>query len=427
MRAVGSDDWVELESIDPVDESDDTSTQSASELDGPTIISRAAGGPSVSRRFPFGGGLMLALAGVSLVLWCGWRVRTAQIARRAASDESERQAKAAAVPKRAPAQVVSAQVEELHPTVVLDGTLKAVREADLGFKVSGQLSSVRVRLGEHVQAGQILAVLAVDDVRTQLNAARAAKRAHQAQLAMADDAADRTRKLVDTGAATQAAGTQSAGQRALAAAQLDAARAQVALAKAALRDHTLTAPFAGTVARIPSGVGMIVPPGMALFHLEDTSTLYLRGTVREVEAPLIEPGTSIRFRVADAGGKAACVVEGAITAVLSSVDAATRRVPVEAQVKNNCPQPLYAGSFARAEVVAKRPVSVVRVPPRALQSGTQDEVMVVSGGRVQTRRVSYFVAEDGALLIRSGVSAGEQVLLSPSAELHDGDVVAIGP
>jgi RND family efflux transporter MFP subunit len=302
--------------------------------------------------------------------------------------------------------------------VQFEGTLQPVHEADLGFKVAGRLAQIRVRLGDRVAAGQTLAMLDATEAEAQVEAARAQVRAAEAQLALADDSAKRTSTLVGSGAASQQTGVQTGQQRSLAAAQLDSARAQLSIAQATLKNQTLAAPFAGSVTKVPSGAGAIVNPGTVLFHVQDTSTVKLAGAIGEADAPLVRPGATLEVRL---DGR---TVQGRVVAVLTSVDAATRRVPLEAEIKNEGGQPLYGGSFVRAAVKGLRPVQVLRLPPTALRPGSQNEVLVADGGRLHVRHILFARAADGALLVRAGLEPTERVVAAPTAEAADGDALA---
>jgi membrane fusion protein (multidrug efflux system) len=201
----------------------------------------------------------------------------------------------------------------------------------------------------------------------------------------------------------------------LAQAQVDSARAALDLATAALANSTLAAPFSGYVTKVPSGPGAIVNPGAPLFHLQETATLRLVGSVGEADAPLVKKGAVVEI---SAQGR---TIEGTVTAVLGAVDAATRRVPIEAQVNNDGPTPVLAGAFVRAQVRGVGAVPIVRLPPGSLRVGSQDEVMVIDAGRLRTRRILFATAEGGDILVRSGLSATDTVLVGAAAEAKDGD------
>lgn len=373
------------------------------------------------RRFSFGWLVLLGtLAGLGG--WLAVRVRAATETKRALAAEREDVAKAAAAAPQ-PAALTGAPLTVTgieatwQPEIELEGTLQPVREADLAFKVGGQLASIKVKLGQRVSTGTPLATLDGHEARAQLEAAEAQARAAEAQLALAEDTASRTSTLVGTGAASQASGVQTSGQRSLAAAQRDSAKAQLALAEVSLKNHVLTAPFPGLVTKVPAGPGAFVGPGQPLFHVQDTSVLKLSTTVSEADAPLVRPGSAIEIR---AGGR---VVRGEVVAVLQSVDPATRRVPVEAQIKNDGTQPLLAGAFVRATVQGLKPVPALRLPQTALRPGSQNELMVVKDRHQRVRRVTFVRAPDGALLVRAGLEPGEAVVRAPSPEAQDGEVI----
>jgi RND family efflux transporter MFP subunit len=370
---------------------------------------------------------VVALVVVALGAWMAVRLQAALKTQRELGAERDAVAKAAAAAPApsanataaaAAAATVTPKPEQWQPEVQFEGTLQPVREADLGFKVSGRLQQIRVRLGERVTAGQTLATLDATEAEAQAEAARAQVRAAEAQLALADDSAKRTSTLVGSGAASQQTGVQTGQQRSLAAAQLDSARAQLALAQAALKNQVLVAPFAGSVTKVPSGAGAIVSPGTVLFHVQDTSTVKLQAAIGEADAPLVKPGAPLEVRL---DGRS---VPGRVVAVLSSVDAATRRVPLEAEVKNDGNQPLYGGSFVRAAVKGLKPVAVLRLPATTLRPGSQNEVLVVDGAHMRVRHILFARAADGALLVRSGLEPNERVLVAPTAEAADGDAIA---
>jgi multidrug efflux system membrane fusion protein len=133
--------------------------------------------------------------------------------------------------------------------------------------------------------------------------------------------------------------------------QVEAARAGVrqaeavlALARANLNNHVLRAPFDGVVVRVPEGVGGMVGPGIPVFRLEKLDPLLLQATVGEHEAASIKVGDTVRF---SNGGRE---YEGTVKTVVGSLEAVTRRVPVEVEV-GNADGLLLAGSYIRARLV----------------------------------------------------------------------------
>jgi RND family efflux transporter MFP subunit len=373
--------------------------------------------PAKKRRV---GALIAVAAVVGLAAFTGVRVKET-LAERAAMAQAAAGATAPAAP--APA-VVRGKPAAFRPVVPVTGTLTPIQEADLGFKIGGRLASVSVDEGDVVRAGQMLASLDCAEARAQAAAATAGVRAAEAGLRLADDAATRTKALFASSTVSEAERVGAELRLAAASADVERARAGARLAAVAVESCGLAAPFGGVVTRAPAGVGKIVAPGEPLFHVQDVSTLELRATVSEVDRALVELGADLDVApdaVAGGGpeGKSGAAARGRVTAVLPSLDRQTRRLPIVAAIPNPGTT-LLAGAFVRAQIHARQDAQVLELPGAALRPGSQDEIVVVSQGKLVRRAVTFTRSEAGALLVRDGLSPNEDVLASPSADVRDG-------
>src|SRR5260370_21857015 len=155
--------------------------------------------------------------------------------------------------------------------------LEAFEEADLFAKVSGYLSDVRVDIGDHVKAGQMLAVIDIPEMEQELAEAKAQLESKQSSLESARRQLDHykanitlqnallrrreelgaaghfisDRTLDEVRAAAEIAKADlgvAEANRALAATQVDVATATVEKIKTLLADTQIAAPFDGVVA-----------------------------------------------------------------------------------------------------------------------------------------------------------------------------------
>jgi RND family efflux transporter MFP subunit len=231
-------------------------------------------------------------------------------------------------------------------TLELAGDVRPDQSADLGFKIGGQLQSVRVKRGERVKKGQVLATLGATEARAQLAQTDAAVAQARAQVELAHDNEARAASLVAANAAPGSQATAVKLQSRIAEAALLQANAARDLALAALNNHDLLAPFDGEVVKVPDGVGQIVTPGTLLFRLESLDKLVLRTTVSENDVDRIKVGDEV---VIESLGKK---VKGKVRLVLRSLEASSRRAPVEVAVPNET-RSLIAGSYVRATLQAR--------------------------------------------------------------------------
>ncbi len=333
---------------------------------------------------------------------------------------AEREAAKAQLGKKASFGVTRPTAAMWTPAVELTGTLKPWNEADLSFETPGRLVRLGARMGDTVKAGALLGMLDAARAGAQVGQAEAQVQAGAASLAMAQDNLTRTEKLFEAKAVSEAAMEQARQQVALAKAQLAAAAAGDKLARSGQGMSSLRAPFAGVVSRAPASPGAIMNPGMPVFRVEDVSHFRLSSSVSEAELDLVKVGAEVRVLYNDHD------VAGRVTAVVPSLDAATRRAPVEIEVPGGAQTAAIPGNaFVRARALGGAPVSVLRVPAAARKAGSQDQVFVVENGHAKLVRVVRAEDSDGSWLVRAGLSPNAELIVSPPPELQDGEPVVI--
>ncbi len=202
--------------------------------------------------------------------------------------------------------------------------------------------------------------------------------------------------LFEQKAVSDAENLGAQNRAALALAQLEQASAQAQLAPRACGTAAWPRPSPAWSRARRTASARSSAPGEALFHIEDTSVLKLVATLSEADARLVEVGSVVTVE----GGR-----QGKVTAVLPSLDPQTRRVPVHAEIPNDpasagydggrppmppgpagpssttASTPLLAGAFVRAAVLGHRHKVRLELPPGALRPGSQDEVVVLTGGK----------------------------------------------
>jgi RND family efflux transporter MFP subunit len=376
---------------------------------------------SVSQHPPRRAGVRVALvvmlaAFVALSVFTGVRVKQA-IAKRdqIAGERAHAQATAIAKP---PAVATHPTAIKWRPRVEVTGTLKPWRDADVSFETSGRLARVLVSTGDSVRQSQTLAILDGTRASDIVAVKDAAVRAAAANLALAEDALRRSEALVATRSIPEAQAQQAREQVALMRAQLQAAQADAKLARTGAGQNAIVAPFDGVVTRAPTAAGSVVQPGAPLVHVEDLARLRLSATVGEDDVPLVTIGAAATVTYRDRS------VTGKVIAIVPSLDPATRRAPVEIEVVNDPNAPLLAWSFVRAAVQAKSEVDAVQLPKAARRAGSQDEIVIVDGGKARVVRVALAATDDGSWIVRGGVSASDAVLLSPDGDIKDGQLLA---
>jgi RND family efflux transporter MFP subunit len=359
--------------------------------------------------------IVAAGAGLCFVALVAKRVATSRAERQAVMVQNQQAAQSASPDKRGPAvSIVHGKPFEWRATIQVTGSLAPIQEAELSFRSGGRIKDLKVKLGDRVSAGEVLATVDTGDAAARAAAGYAGMRAAEISASMARDAQRRTGALFSSNAVAEVDNTSAQQKSALADAQLAQARAQAALGSVSLADSKLASPFAGLVTRAPNGIGKIVGPGEPVFRVEDIQMLKLNATVSEEDARLVEVGAIVTIDKAP---------RGKVTAILPSLDPRTRRVPLLAEIPNRGPAPLLAGAFVRASVTAVKESLVLKLPANTLRPGSQDELVVLAGGKAHLAPVVYATDVDGSLLVRSGITESDAVVVNPSSEIREGQAM----
>lgn len=307
-----------------------------------------------------------------------------------------------------PLDPISAETTTVEATEVpvfeeVVGTVRPRQEAQVAAKVTGRVLEIAAVPGMKVKAGETLATLEVKELEAALDRARAA-------LAQADRDLARQRMLRESGAATEAEFEQAESQQRIAAATVQETQTLVANA-------TVTSPFAGTVTRKYLEPGDLAAPGRPLFAMEDSSLLRLEIAVAEGLAGSLKIGD--RFAVEVSGAEAR--VEGTVSEIAPSADVGSRTFSIKLDLPATAG--LRAGLFGRA-YLPRGERSAIFVPATAvLARGQMDYVFVVVEGIARLRIVRAGTRDNGKTEILSGLDGGESVVVTPPADLRDGQPI----
>jgi len=289
-------------------------------------------------------------------------------------------------------------------TVSASGSVRSASTATADFATPGTVTAIKVKVGDTVKKGAVLATVDDTAAKRQLTAA-------QDDLDAAEDALDR------------AADGDTAGDTGSAQAQVDQAETAVDEAQAAVDGTVLTAPMAGTVTAVngtlgsvasASGGGAAGSDSDAFITIEDLGTLEVTAAVAEADATRLK------------AGQAATVTWNALPD--ASADATLAAVDPNATTENSVvtygvtfslasvPDGVRAGQTVEVSVVVGRAENVVTVLSAAVTSaGNRHTVTVDENGQHVARAVEIGLEGDQTTEITSGLAVGEQVVVTVAA------------
>lgn len=147
------------------------------------------------------------------------------------------------------------------------GEVNARQQADLAFRVSGQVMQRIVEIGDRVQVGQVLAQLDVKDAQLQLNAARAQLESAQSAAKVAEQELLRFKQLLPMNAVSRSQYDAIQNQHQAALASLKQAQSNYEVSHNQTRYNQLIADKNGVITARNIEVGQVVAAGQAAYQL----------------------------------------------------------------------------------------------------------------------------------------------------------------
>jgi cobalt-zinc-cadmium efflux system membrane fusion protein len=310
---------------------------------------------------------------------------------------------------------------DVERTLVLPAVVEAdpARLVKVAPPLAGRVTQLMVQMGERVAAGQPLVVLDSPDLGT----AYADHDRAKVVLDMARKTRDRFRELTKIGGAA----TREAQQ-----AETDYVSAEVELQRAEARLHqigveadntnktrmvTVVAPLAGSI------IDLGVAPGTywndanaALMTVADLRTVWVTANVPEKDTTRVSKGQSVEVTLPAFPGE---TFRGQVLFVSDVLDPDTRRTKVRIAFDNPDIR-LKPGMFANVSFIAP-PQRLPTVPTSALiLKNDVDRVFVeVAPWTFEPRPVEMAFQQNGAAVIRSGIVAGDRVIVRGGVLIND--------
>ena len=395
-------------------------------------------------------GLLIGLSlGLGLA-FAGLRLADRQPTAEVVADAPESQVASASV------TTVVAERAPIRATITASGTVEAFDLLAVSSRASGlQIQDVRVREGDRVVAGQVLAVLDDSVLQAQIQQAEAQVSAAEAQVAQAraqvgqaeataaeaQQGYERYTSLFEQGAVSSEALESRRTQLVTSRQSVDAAIASVSSAQASVRsaqadvDRLLTqlgqteviAPASGVIAEKTATVGDTASAGSPLFELISGDQLELALSIPQAQLASINPGASVQIT---SSADPNLQLQGSVRSIDPVVDAQSRKATVKVSLPDS--ERLRPGMFLQADIVTGSRQGVV-VPAEAVlpqSSGgfvvyTLEDGVAVANVVEVGDRISARGSEPAKTEIVSGLGADDTVIVEGASYIQDGDTVNV--
>jgi len=319
----------------------------------------------------------------------------------------------------------AAEQKELN----ISGQIEAAQSANISTRLMGYITKLNVKVGDHVNKGQLLVSISNDDILAKRAQADAMLNEAEASLKNAAKDYERYTNLYKQ----QSASAKELDNITL---QYNASRSRVEAAKqsrnevdAMLGYSNLTDPFSGIVTQKLADAGSMANPGMPILTIEKSGTYQVSASVPENSINQIHQGAEVMITI-KAINK---TIKGTVSQINQSSQFTGGQYIIKISLPDHEKNGLYAGMYANVLIPVKNSDTI---------KTSSDEVMVpVSSILYKDQLTGLFtVGSNNTALLRwvrlgknagdkvevlSGLEKNEQFIVSAEGKLYNGAIIKI--
>lgn len=330
-------------------------------------------------------------------------------------------------------ETVTAETGNVEKTVDANGNVMLRQYMDIGAKVSGQIISLPVTIGQQVKVGTLLTEISpstdsnrIDDARAQLAQLQAQLDGQVAQYDFARLQFQRQTQLKAENATREDEYESSRMNMQSASARVNAMQAQIKQIESSIKDYQnisaqkrVTAPINGTIVAMSATMGQVVTANRdVLMRISDLSKMTVRVLVSENDVTRLHKGMKATFSTPGYPNKQwSGVLKQIMLLPENNPGQSNQHVyyPVLFDV-DNPDGLLLSGMTANVRFLLAKVDNVVTIPASLVKpadsDGTQTVRVLQPDGVADVRKITIGLVNDHVAQVTSGLKAGERVIVS---------------
>jgi membrane fusion protein (multidrug efflux system) len=320
--------------------------------------------------------------------------------------------------------------QDIAPSFSNVGHVVAIQSVKIVARVTAFIDQVNVQQGSDVKAGEVLFSLQPEQYQAALLMAEAQLASAQAAVANAQLVYERAHALNQTGFQSQSSLDADIASRNEDQANMLAAQANVANARLNLSYCTIASPIDGRIGAVALTKGNLVSTSTgALATINQLDPIRVEFSV-STDSPILtafqsdpsEQQFAISIDLPD--GKP-YPIKGKIAFLDNQVDSNTGTVNVYADFANPNGV-LLPGAYVNVETAPSTPQLAVMVPVAEVQADQRGDFVLVlgQGNKIVQTPVTLGDQIDQDYVVKSGLSAGQQVITDGIQKVKNGEVVS---
>lgn len=311
----------------------------------------------------------------------------------------------------------------------VSGQIEASQSANISTRVMGYITMLKVKVGDHVSKGQLLATISNQDILAKRSQTDAMIAEAKASVKSAQKDFERFTVLYNQQSATAKELDNVTLQYSAAKSRLEGARQMRNEANAMIGYTSLTAPFSGTVTQKLADAGSMANPGMPLLTIEQSGSYQVSAAVPENVINQIHQGAEAIITIKSIDK----TIKGAVSQINPSSQFTGGQYLIKVSIPDKDKTGLYAGMYANVSIAVKENVAVkttgnaVMVPLSSIENKDQLTGLYTIGNNntALLRWVRLGKTYGDKVEVLTGLEKNEQFIVSADGKLYNGVPVKI--
>jgi RND family efflux transporter MFP subunit len=321
-----------------------------------------------------------------------------------------------------PVTTEAATTGDIRAVLTVTGTVTAAPGADqlVMAPVPARIAEIPKAEGDRVSAGDLLVRFEIPTLSADVATHRGEVAHAQARIENARAARTRAHDLFDRGIAARKEVEDADRELADAEAGLTEARATLGASETAEAQATVRARFNGVVAKRYHNAGDLVDATSTdpVIRVVDPKRLEVTASVPIPDVPKVLIGASGRLRNPSGEGE----IDLKVVSRPAAVDPGTAAVPIRLAFAATDIAPV--GTPVQITIDAEQHRKVVLIPSAAvIHEAEETAVFVANGDKAERRVVTLGLIDGEHTEVKSGIKAGELVIVKGQAGLPDGATI----
>ena len=301
------------------------------------------------------------------------------------------------------------QPRSFNSFIEIQGTVETKNTATATPRMGGTYTTVFVKEGQSVKAGQLLAKIDNAILRDQIAALKQ-------QMELANTVYEKQKSLWDQKIGTEIQFLQAKNNK-------ESLEKNLAVLETQVDMYNVYAPISGAVEKVLAKTGEIAAPGMPLANIVNLGSLKATANVPDTYLSNINMGDAVKVKLPDLSRE----INARVTFISKLVNPANRTFKIEATIPSSSDiKPNMVSVLNIADINKSNAIVIKQNFIQSTELGDVVYVAETEGNKkvAKARKVKTGVSYNGEIEITEGLQAGDLIVTEGYQDLVDGQVIS---